>query len=263
MPIGLLGGLSLGATVLNTIQGVQAARAAERRRRALIAKASAANDAALLDARRGNARDLAGLTGQAGDAVREIGRSSADALSQAGITNSGITGRAILEGQDRANAAVLSASEQMARQEAESRRAFQQWLLGQELGIAGEEVAAGRAAASGGYSALGTLLGQFSGSGATAPAKASSPPVAGSAPVNPEFAGIRFGDGLTRPVLNPLSLAGQAPVGASAMGAFSTGNFRAAGGELPARASVAQWMNGQQGRKPIALRASLYNGWRQ
>lgn len=160
--IGLAEGVGLGISVYNAISAASAARAAARRRAELLRKASVNNDRALGEMTTERGTNLMAMSGQLGDAVRTLGRASGDAMAQAGVTNSGVTGRSVLEAQDRGNSALLSADRQWAQDILNARNQYQQWLLGQELGAVQNDMAAAQATQAGGWQGVGSILGELS-----------------------------------------------------------------------------------------------------
>lgn len=283
--IGAMEGIGLGMSVYNAVQAAAAARAARRRRAELLRQASVLHDKAVGDLQTQRGTKLMGMTGQLGDAIRSLGRSSADALGQAGITNSGVVGRGILEAQDRGNSALLSADQQLTDQILSANNGYQQWLLGQQLGVEGENLAQAQATAGGAYGSVGSILGEIAKRDAAAAAKKAADAAAAKTGTPAAAPGKSLtGPGLNLGTLPSLDVTHGAPLGApidpptrltapglqlplmslgtpSGLGQYTQDQWWKLGRAGQAR-NLAPWRNGSQGMADPNRKVRLGGEWR-
>lgn len=228
MQFGLMEGLALGSTVLNTIAAKRQRAILEARRNEALRNARAANDSRRTAMMRGNYSALMNAAGRGADAVGAVTRGSADALAQAGITNSGITAQAGLQAQDQANQALAGMANTQNQQALDASYGWDQNLAQMEMGNLNSDLAAARAgegSAAAGVGDLFKVLGAMLPNKGASAAKKPGAPAASPAPAlnlpgapskmggsldlgtAPSLAGPQRGIGWTAPS-SPLSLAG-------------------------------------------------------
>ena len=255
-------GLQLGGSLFGALSAKRAAAIARAKRQQLIMQATRDNSRALDDLRSGHTRDLLMLSGTSNDAIRSTGSAAGDAYSQAGLASSGVSGRLINEAQDRANASIIGAQRAASQDELNAANSFRQWLLGQQLGGANDDLSRAESNYGAAVGGLAEGIGGIASAwpGGKAPAKAAAVP--GSGPVGsvPGFGGGLEGNLNNISLLGPGAMFPRADAAKVSMGNMVARNWRDVG-NTSARDSGG-FLNGYNGAKRGARMGDIKLGSR-